>query len=94
VRSVLDMFAYDRESDQSLVIAAGIPDGWLDGEGIAVSKLRTPHGLLSYTLRREKGVLMLRIDGGLAVPEGGIILRTPKQEVRVKKLPATLSIKG
>ncbi|MBC7655862.1 MAG: discoidin domain-containing protein [Frankiaceae bacterium] len=94
VRSVLDMFAYERESDQSLVIAAGIPDPWLDGEGIAVSKLRTPHGLLSYTLRREKGVLLLRIDAGLVVPEGGIVLRTAKKESRVRKLPATLRIKG
>ena len=94
VRSVLDMFAYERESDQSLVIAAGIPDPWLDGEGIAVSKLRTPHGLLSYSLRREKGVLLLRIDAGLALPEGGIVLRTAKKESRVRKLPATLRIKG
>jgi hypothetical protein len=94
VRSVLDMFAYDRESDQSLVIAAGIPDGWLDGEGIAVSKLRTPHGLLSYTLRREKDGLLLHIDEGLTLPAGGIVLRAGKKESRVRKLPASLRIKG
>lgn len=94
VRSVLDMFAYDRESDRSLVIAAGIPDSWLDGEGIAVSKLRTPHGLLSYTLRRENGSLLLHIDEGLTLPEGGIVLRTGKKESRVRSLPATVRIKG
>jgi hypothetical protein len=88
VRSVLDMFAYDRESDQSLVIAAGIPDSWLDGEGIAVSKLRTPHGLLSYTLRREKGVLKLNVDAGLKMPKGGIVFG--KQ--RINKLPADLKL--
>ena len=88
------MFAYERETDRSLVIGAGIPDSWLDGEGIAVSKLRTPHGLLSYTLRREKGLQLLHIDGGLALPEGSIILRTPKPESRIQKLPATLRIKG
>ncbi|MES2859147.1 MAG: discoidin domain-containing protein, partial [Pseudomonadota bacterium] len=42
VRSALDMFAYTREADEALVIAAGIPAGWLEGEGIAVAGLRTP----------------------------------------------------
>lgn len=90
VRSVLDMFAYDRESDQSLVIAAGIPDSWLDGEGIAVSKLRTPHGLLSYTLRREKGVLKLHVDAGLVLPTGGIVIG----KRRITRLPADVRIMG
>ena len=41
VRSVLDMFAYEREADDALVIAAGIPEAWLDGEGVSVRGLRT-----------------------------------------------------
>ena len=66
VRSALDMFAYAREGDEALVIAAGIPNDWLEGEGIAVENLRTPYGKLGYTLRRDKGVLRLRIERGLA----------------------------
>ena len=36
VRSALDMFAYTREADDSLVLAAGVPTGWLEGEGIGI----------------------------------------------------------
>ena len=77
VRSALDLFAYDRESDQALVIAAGVPNAWLDGEGIAVVGLRTPYGKLSYTLRREHGQLRLKIGAGLRLPPGGVVWPWP-----------------
>ena len=44
VRSALDMFAYNRDLDDALVLAAGVPTAWLQGEGIAVQGLRTPQG--------------------------------------------------
>ncbi|WP_225540373.1 discoidin domain-containing protein [Xanthomonas sp. XNM01] len=77
VRSALDMFAYTRERDDSLVLAAGVPADWLDGEGIAISGLRTPHGELSYTLRRRDGVLQLDVPAGTALPPGGLVLPWP-----------------
>ena len=87
VRSALDMFAFVREDtgqdvDEALVIGAGIPADWLDGEGVAVEGLRTPYGLLGYALRRDKGTVRLRLSPGLAPPPGGVVLQ----------LPATLKI--
>ena len=52
IRSVLDMFAYRRSADGSIVLAAGVPAAWLDGEGVGISGLRTPWGRLAYTLGR------------------------------------------
>ncbi|MCX7041250.1 MAG: DUF3999 family protein [Gammaproteobacteria bacterium] len=94
VRSVLDMFAYDRESDQSLVIGAGIPDAWLDGDGVSVRGLRTSHGTLDYSLVRKDGVLRLSVGAGLRVPAGGIVLVRPDglPDVRICKLPAQLRL--
>jgi hypothetical protein len=80
VRSVLDMFAYERESDGALVIAAGIPDKWLEGDGIRVKNLHTSYGLLSYTLSRRNGKLQLNLAPGLRKPPGGIVLGTPKTQ--------------
>ena len=78
VRSALDMFAYERGGDASLVLAAGIPSDWLDGEGIAVDGLRTPYGRLAYSLRRTDGVLRLEVSGaGLRPPPGGLVLPWP-----------------
>ena len=77
LRSAYDLLAYERAGDQALVLAAGIPASWLKGEGVGIEKLRTPYGLLSYRLRERDGGLELRIDKGVAVPPGGLVLPWP-----------------
>jgi hypothetical protein len=78
VRSALDLFAYARDRDDALVLAAGIPSQWLAGEGIAVEGLRTPYGRLGYALQQHDGKLRLRIDAG-AMPPGGFVFPWPYQ---------------
>ncbi|MDQ2735155.1 MAG: coagulation factor 5/8 type domain-containing protein, partial [Pseudomonadota bacterium] len=51
IRSVLDMFAYEREGDHSVVLAAGVPMSWLRGKGLSIHHLRTPYGRLTWTAR-------------------------------------------
>ncbi|HEY9479885.1 MAG TPA: hypothetical protein VIP79_07330, partial [Gemmatimonadaceae bacterium] len=78
VRSVVDIFAYDRESDSALVVGAGIPAAWVDSApGVTVRALRTPHGELDLTMRGDGSKVTARIGGGLAVPPGGVVLRSP-----------------
>jgi hypothetical protein len=76
IRSALDLFAYERAEDQSIVLAAGVPADWLDGDGIAVEHLRTAYGELSYALRRSDGKTVLQVEPG-ATPPGGFVLATP-----------------
>ncbi|HSW05858.1 discoidin domain-containing protein, partial [Aquabacterium sp.] len=76
IRSVLDLVAYERESDQSLVLAAGVPLSWLN-EGVTLRGLATPHGRLSYRLRREGSSVLLDIEAGLRLPPGGLVLAWP-----------------
>jgi hypothetical protein len=71
--AALDLFAYERQGDRSLVLAAGIPTKWLAGKGIAVENLRTPDGKLSYGLQRKGRRVMLTVDGGLTPPAGGLV---------------------
>lgn len=77
VRSALDMFAYTRELDDSLVLAAGVPVGWLEGEGIAIDGLRTPYGVLGYTLHTQGDEMLLEAKAGLKLPAGGLVLPWP-----------------
>ena len=78
IRSVLDLFAYDREADQSLVIGAGIPKEWTGPLGyVDVFGLRTPYGPLAYTVTRQADAYEVRILQGLRVPPGGIAVRAP-----------------
>lgn len=92
VRSALDMFAYSRERDDSIVLAAGVPVAWLDGEGIALDGLRTPSGILAYSLRRAGNEVLLEAKTGLALPAGGLVLPWPYEgapgETRVNGEPA------
>ena len=79
ILAVCSMFAYEREEDESLVIAAGVAEKWLsDGSDVGVKNLPTYYGNLTYSLRlKGKDTLRLRLRGHLAVPPGGIIVMPP-----------------
>ncbi len=87
IRSALDLFAYEREADHALVLAAGVPASWLDGDGIAIEHLRTAYGELSYTLKRSGKRIELRVGGGTA-PPGGFVIAAPVARV------AEISVNG
>ncbi|MGY3228574.1 hypothetical protein ACVWWJ_000058 [Luteibacter sp. HA06] len=82
VRSALDLFAYDREADKSMVLAAGVQASWLEGEGIAIRDLRTPFGRLGYTLKAKGKQVTLTITQPIQ-PPGGLILSLPSGELKV-----------
>jgi hypothetical protein len=79
ILSVRSLFAYEREEDRSLVIAAGIPEKWVTDSGeVVVTDLPTHYGNVSYTLRREgPGTLRLILDGDLTLPPGKVVVKPP-----------------
>jgi hypothetical protein len=84
VRSALDLFAFERERDSSLVLAAGVPGAWLAEPGLKLRGLSTSYGTLGYTLRlRRDGDLEARVEAGCRVPPGGVVLRPPGSFRRV-----------
>ena len=96
-RSVLDLFAYENESDSTLVIAAGVPSAWvMEPPGLAVRGLSTSLGPLSYTLCPRRGGIEARIEAGPRVPPGGIVLRAPGsfRRVTVNGSPAAIGPSG
>ncbi len=75
IRAALDLFAYERESDGALVLGAGIPSAWLDGDGVSIDGLHTPYGVLGYTLKRERGAITLDLRADpTRMPPGGYVL--------------------
>ncbi|MEO8349703.1 MAG: discoidin domain-containing protein [Acidobacteriota bacterium] len=82
VRSFLDLFAYERESDKSLVLAAGIREDWISAPGgVGVRGLRTRHGTLDYSLAKSGGEIRMDLSGDLEVPKGGLALLLPQKLV-------------
>lgn len=79
ILAVCSMFAYEREADQSLVLAAGLSPEWLrDGFEVGIAGLSTYYGKISYTLRLENAdTLYFNLHEGIIIPPGGIVVRPP-----------------
>jgi hypothetical protein len=79
ILAIRSLFAYERDADQALVIAAGISENWLtDTCDVVVTNLPTYYGKLSYTLHREGlDTLRLIVTGELALPPGKIVVKPP-----------------
>jgi hypothetical protein len=80
IRAALSQFAYEREADQSLVLAAGIPAAWVESpEGVGIRGLRTRYGTLDYALTAPKGdQWLLKISGTLNLPPGKLVVALPR----------------
>jgi hypothetical protein len=75
VLAVRSLFAYEREADRSLVLAAGLSPDWIAGSGVQVNDMPTLSGTLSYSLRRvDSATLRFEIGGGITAK---MILRPP-----------------
>jgi hypothetical protein len=81
VRSVLDMLAYEREEDESLVLGAGVPLEWLRDPGISVRNLSTHYGPLSFTMQQVGTGVEVKIEAGTRIPPGGIAVQFPLQSI-------------
>jgi hypothetical protein len=76
IRGTLDMVAYERESDSTLVVGAGIPLEWArDPHGVTVRGLRTWWGPLSLRMRPSATGVHITVSG--ARPPRGIELHAP-----------------
>ena len=89
IRSTLDLLVYERDRDHALVLAAGAPTAWLEGEGVGVTGVRTAWGPLTYNLRQTRGGYTLTLDGAVA-PPGGFVIQWPAGETP----PARVRIDG
>ncbi len=79
IHSLRSMFAYEREDDRSLVLAAGLPAEWVASDtGAGVKRLPTHYGVISYTIHAETpSTTRMRLTGDLVVPPTTIILQPP-----------------
>ena len=89
IRSAMDLLVYERDSDHAMVLAAGVPTRWLEGEGVGVRAVRTAYGSLTYSFRADRRGHVLTLEPGVA-PPGGFIIQWPAGETP----PATVRIDG
>ncbi|HKC82033.1 MAG TPA: hypothetical protein VKB91_12620, partial [Gemmatimonadaceae bacterium] len=81
IRSFLDMLAFERESDSSLVIGAGVRDDWVKQDpGVRVANLSTQYGLLNYDMRASGNTVTVNLRAGIRMPPGGIVVWSPLEQ--------------
>ena len=75
VLAVRSLFAYERTSEQTLVLAAGVAPEWITGTGVQVNSMPTLYGPLGYSLRRlDARTLHCRITSAVTAK---LVLRPP-----------------
>jgi hypothetical protein len=77
VRSLLDMLAFERPADETLVLMAGVPKAWTQQEGFSVKNLRTPYGPLTYSLKVDDKQRVLDV-AEIKLPAGGMAIAWPE----------------
>jgi hypothetical protein len=79
------MFAFERPADETLVLMAGVPAAWIESEGLAVKRLRTPYGPLSYSLTVDGNKRTLEVAALPRLPNGGVAVAWPVGPERLGK---------
>ncbi len=86
VRSVLDMLAYERARDSTLVVGAGVPWSWIAGAGgkspapaepLRVNAVRTIYGPVTFTMSARGDSVEVALEASMRVPPGGIVVIPP-----------------
>jgi hypothetical protein len=99
VRSLLDMLAYERESDSAVVLGAGVPSAWVsETPGVAVRDLPIGRERIDFTMNRRDDEMTVRVGGSVAVPPGGIVVYAPfdcrPASARIDGTPGALAPDG
>ncbi len=80
LNSVRMLFLFERESDDALVLLAGVPRTWISSEPIGFRNMPTYGGRMSCTIARagtESGHLTAQLTGDCPLPSGGVRLTCP-----------------
>lgn len=90
--SLLSMIALEREADDSMVLAAGMPLEWIAADGFCVKGLPTRHGLLDLAISAGDSI-SLHLGGSLQLPPGGLFLQPPLPEnKRMLEQPGVVTV--
>ncbi len=77
--ALASMVASEREANDSLVLASGMPWEWIaSGDGFAVKGLPTRYGLLDFRIKADGDhAIEVAVGGTLTLPPGGLTIAPP-----------------
>jgi hypothetical protein len=76
INAVRSLFVYENEAEQSLVLAAGLYQDWIDAPGgMSVENLPTYYGEISLGILKSDHSYRISIKGDVHLPANGIEIR-------------------
>ena len=76
------LFAFERATDDALVVGAGVDQSWLTAKGISIRGLPTEYGKLDLGMRSVgSDSLVVELGGDLRLPGGGFVVCPPGDRV-------------
>lgn len=93
------LFLYERESDKSLVLFAGVPASWpSQNKGVGIQDMPSHYGKVNAHVGQNGKRLTFSIEGTVVPPPGGIAVVVPTdlaiRQVKVNGQPGELSPTG
>ncbi len=86
INAVRSMFVYENEENNSVILGAGIDENWLKRkEGISIKKFPTFYGDINFSMRKNKGVLKIKVWGD-AKPDKGFVFKSPYLKKKIKRV--------
>jgi hypothetical protein len=91
--AIREMFVFESERRNAMVVGAGILMEWLDEAGIYLNGLPTAWGPLTARISREpSGTVTVEIAATLSLPPGGkLLVELPCGARSLDRLPATVT---
>jgi hypothetical protein len=78
ILALRSMLVFESDAARTLVVGAGVPDAWLDGDGVHVGGLPTYWGSLDLEMRKEDNAsVRVSIAGRLCDPLPAIVVQPP-----------------
>ena len=91
INAIRNMFVYENEYDQSLVLAAALYQDWIDAqEGMSVEHLPTYYGEISYAIRKDGNRYHFNFYGDVKPPSNGIKIKN----FNGSKMPSKVTVNG
>ncbi len=89
--AIASMVASERDADDSMVLASGLPWSWISsGDGFAVKNLPTRFGTLNFKIHAlSHDSIQVEISGSLSLPPGGLFIHPPLPPGKKIKLNIT-----
>jgi hypothetical protein len=82
INAVRMMFVYENYFDTTLILGAGLKDEWIDSEeGIAISKMPTYYGDVSYSIKKQPQFYEVKVSGDLSLQRGKVFIKNLKSEL-------------